>query len=177
MAGSKTDERRVKRALRGNTRAYGELVDDYEQQAVAAALSLCGDLEAARDIAQEAFVEAYRSLEKLKEPAKFRAWLHGIIRNLARRHLSHRNPDQISLERERVNEPGRSSNEGYSDTMMVLQALPLKHRDMLTAKYVLEMDYEEIAEMFDITVNNARVRCFRARQALREAMARGESGE
>lgn len=163
--------------MRGDTRAYEELVGAYQQQAVAAAGSLCGDFEAARDIAQEAFIEAYRSLGKLNEPAKFGAWLHGIIRNLVRRHLHRRKPNEISLQEDGVKEPGTFSNEDYTDTMIVLQSLPLQHRDILTAKYVLEMDYEEIADMLGITINNARVRSFRAKQALREAMARGESGE
>ncbi len=173
MASSYRDEQMVKRTLHGNTEAYAQLVEAHQQQAVAAANYLCGDFEAAQDIAQEAFVEAYSSLEKLKEPAKLAVWLHGIIRNLARKYLARKRPGELSLEDGDVAEPSTPSSEDYSDTMLVLQSLSLPHREVLTAKYLLELDYEEIAEMLGITINNARVRCFRAKQGLRAAMAGG----
>ncbi len=170
------DEQMVRRTLQGDSGAYAELVRTHQTRVIAAAHHLCGDVEAAQDIAQEAFIQAYQSLAKLNEPAKFAAWLHGIVRNMARKHLARKRPQELSLERDRIPEPSTPPTEDSTDTILVLQTLPLAHREVLAARYLQEMDYEEIAQMLGITVNNARVRCFRAKQALRTAMAGAGGG-
>ncbi len=163
----------VKRTLRGDNKAYDQLVHSHQARAIAVAYHLCGDFEAAQDIAQDAFVQAYRSLGSLRKPASFGAWLHGIIRNLCRQYLSRRPPPTASLEGDAIPEPSQPPDESVEITSL-LQALPLEHREILAARYLQELDYKEIAQMLGITVNNVRVRCFRARQALREALVGAE---
>ncbi len=86
----------VKRTLRGDNNAYTELVRTHQARAIATAHHLTGDFEAAQDIAQEAFVQAYQSLHNLRKPAAFGGWLHGIIRNMCRRYLARRPPQAAS---------------------------------------------------------------------------------
>lgn len=160
----------VRQVLRGNKNAYASLVQAHQSRAVASAHHLCGDFETAQDLAQEAFVAAYRSLRNLQDPALFGPWLHGILRNLCRKHLARRQPAMASLEQDPVPEPAAPPDRTV-ETESLLQTLPLADREILAARYLQEMDYEEIARMLGITVNNVRVRCFRARQALREAFA------
>ena len=159
----------VKRTLRGDNEAYGQLVHIHQARAIAVANYLCSDFEAAQDIAQEAFVQAYQSLNSLRKPAAFGVWLHGIIRNLCRRYLSRRPPPTASLERDPIPEPSQPPDNSI-EIISVLQALPREHREILAARYLQELDYKEIAQMLGITVNNVRVRCFRAKQALREPL-------
>ncbi len=165
----------VRRVLKGDRDAYAELVSAHQGRVVAAALHLCGDYETAQDLAQEAFVQAYRSLAKLRNPAAFAAWLYGILRNICRKHLSRRPPQTVSLDNGTVREPAADPPDDSAEVMVLLKSVAEPHREILAAKYILEMDYDEIAEMLGITVNNVRVRCFRAKQALREALA-GEGG-
>lgn len=164
----------VRQALRGDQNAFATLVATHQARALATAHHLCGDFDTAQDLAQEAFISAYRGIAGLREPAAFGPWLHGIVRNLCRRHLSRRPPPAASLEQDPVAEPSVPPDNTVEVTSL-LQTLPLADREILAARYLQELDYEEIARMLGISVNNVRVRCFRARQALREALAGGES--
>ena len=165
------DEQMVKRTLQGDNGAYAELVRTHQARVIATAHHLCGDFEAAQDIAQEAFVQAYQSLSKLREPGKFGAWLGGMVRNMCRKHLARAKVQEVSLECAEVPELATAAAADCGDAMLTLQALPLEHREVLAARYLQELEYEEIAQMLGITVNNARVRCFRAKRALRAALA------
>ena len=71
----------VERTLRGDGEAYGVLVERYQSAVLAQALAVTGRLADAEDIAQEAFLKAYRALPGLKRPSAFARWLFGITRN------------------------------------------------------------------------------------------------
>ena len=172
---SPTDAQLVKRTLRGERDAYAELVRAHQARAIATAHALCGDFEAAQDIAQEAFLQGFRSLRNLRKPAAFGAWLHGIIRNLSLKHLNREPPATASLERDDVPEPSDPPPQPSNGVLALVGALPVEHREVLAARYLQELSYQEIGQMLGITAGNARVRCFRAKQALREALAREEA--
>jgi len=161
----------VKRVLAGDQNAYAGLVERYQDRAVSVALAMCGDPDTARDLAQDAFITAYTSLGKLAEPAKFAPWLWGILRNICRRHISRGNPRAASLDNGSVAEPQAPPENSQVEMISVLQTVAEPHREVLAAKYLLDMDYEDIAQMLGISVNNVRVRCCRAREALRQALA------
>ena len=76
------DARLVELGLNGDRDAFGQLVTRYQSPVCALAYSACGNLSQSQDLAQETFVTAWRKLSDLREPAKFRAWLYGIARNL-----------------------------------------------------------------------------------------------
>jgi len=172
-----TDAQVVRQVLAGNADAYALLVQRHQRTAVAAAHHLTGDREAARDIAQDALVDAWRALGTLRDPAKFAGWLVGIVRNKCRAFLRERHTDTVPLDDAPLPsvEPPEPQD---GPTLELLRMLPLKDREMLVARYIGEMSYAEIAREMKLTVNNVRVRCCRARQRLRELMAEaGEAGE
>src|SRR5271169_6248475 len=78
------DARLVELGLEGNRDAFGQLVARYQSPVCALAYSGCGDISQSEDLAQETFIIAWRKLGDLKEPAKFKPWLYGITRNLAK---------------------------------------------------------------------------------------------
>ncbi len=172
-----TDAQVVRQVLAGNADAYALLVQRHQRTAVAAAHHLTGDREAARDIAQDALVDAWRGLDGLRDPAKFAGWLLGIVRNKCRAFLRGRLPDDVPLD----DAPAPSVNPpepGDGPVTELLRKLPLKDREMLVARYVGELSYAEIARHMGMTVNNVRVRCCRARGRLRELLAEAdEAGE
>lgn len=168
----KPDAKLVARTLKGDRAAFSELIRRHQARALAAATHLVGDCEAAEDLAQEAFVEAYRGLAGLEDPARFAGWLYGILRNRCRRFLARRPPQMLSWEADEVPEPIANDPEPEtSEIIPLLNTLPQDSREILAARYLHDMSYAEIAEMLGITAGNVRVRCFRAREALRELLA------
>ena len=75
-----SDAEMARRAVGGDRSAFGELVERHARQTAALAYALVRDREKARDMAQEAFLEAFQALGGLREPARFGAWLAGIVR-------------------------------------------------------------------------------------------------
>ena len=73
-----TDVELIQKTLDGETDAFGELIRRYQDAVYATALQKAGNFADAQDIAQEAFIKAYRKLRTLREPAKFPSWLHTI---------------------------------------------------------------------------------------------------
>src|SRR5262245_520836 len=80
----------VKAARRGDRAAFGELVGRYQVVVCSLALALTGSEGHGEEIAQEAFLVAWRRLGELRHPERFRSFLYGIVRNLARSQLRHR---------------------------------------------------------------------------------------
>ena len=81
----RTDDALVGRALAGDRDAFAELVLRYQDYAYGTAVAMLSDFDLARDVVQEAFLCAWRDLRKLKDGERFGGWLHGIVRNMARR--------------------------------------------------------------------------------------------
>ncbi|MBM3891794.1 MAG: sigma-70 family RNA polymerase sigma factor, partial [Verrucomicrobia bacterium] len=73
----------VEQCLAGDAKAFGRIVERYQSLVCSLALSACGDVHRSEDIAQESFVIAWRQLRELREPAKLRSWICGIVRNVA----------------------------------------------------------------------------------------------
>src|SRR4051794_22702844 len=84
-------------AQRGEANAWPALIDRFEDIAVASAVGLCGDLDEAPDIAQEAFVLAFRHIDGLRDPAAFPAWLLRHGRTATTRRTRRRRPAVVPL--------------------------------------------------------------------------------
>lgn len=162
----------VARTLRGDKLAFSDLVRRHQGRLLAAAIHLVGDTDTAQDLTQEAFVEAYRGLGGLQDREKFGGWVYGILRNRCRRYLSRRPPRALSLEADNVPEPTVTDPDpSPSDLTALLHTLPQESREVLAGRYLHDMSYTEIGEMLGISAGNARIRCFRAREALREILS------
>jgi len=118
---------------------------------------------------QDAFVDAYRQLPTLKRPESFCAWLFGIARHKALNHLRTANREVPSATVE-APEPADPPEDRLA-LREKLDRLPERDREILAARYLQDLSYAEIAETLGLTVNAVRVRCCRARQALREALS------
>jgi RNA polymerase sigma factor (sigma-70 family) len=167
-------------AVRGGERqAFNVLVARYHPRMVAAAYQLVGDYETARDLAQESFVEAYRCLPQLRDGARAAAWLFGVLRRRCGRYVTRRRRAEARLD-DRDPDPHPAPPEIVErrerDRMInaALASLPAQYREALVARYHLELDYGELARLLGTTPGNVRVLCFRAKQALRQAIERRE---
>lgn len=168
-----SDAQLVRKVLGGDRELFGELVRRHQTRTLAAARHLLRDAESARDVAQEAFIEAFRDLGFLEDPGRFGQWLYGILRNRVRRHLRLRQPRTVPIEDQDPPEPQpEEPSAAGAELVDLLDRLPLGTRDLLSARYLHDMSYAEIAGAFGWTSGTARVKCCEARRVLRELVAR-----
>jgi RNA polymerase sigma-70 factor (ECF subfamily) len=161
----------VRRSLAGDDGAFERLVEIHEHVVFSLAYQHSPDRSAAEDIAQEAFVRAYRNLGRLRKPSLFGRWLYGITVNVARERARGRKPT-VSLEsvRDRAAVQGRPEEEADADAVLGLVArLPDAYRIPLTLHYVRGLSYRVIGEQLGIAEATARSRVHRAREKLRKA--------
>ena len=86
----------VELSLRGECQAYGRLVERYQNLVCSLAYSACGNIARSEDIAQEAFIAAWKQLASLRDREKFKAWLCGIARNLINNSIRREHRDATS---------------------------------------------------------------------------------
>lgn len=178
----------VAATLAGDAEAFGRLVEAYERAAVSTSYRLLGNSDDAAEIAQEAFLRAFRSLSKLKEPTRFGPWLLRIVSNLslnARRSRKH--GPKVALDAERGDEgvadedadrlvtrlgPDRCAEgrelQGAIDE--ALNALPEKQRMALVLFTIEGWPQKDIAELLECSLETVKWNVFQARKRLREML-------
>jgi RNA polymerase sigma factor (sigma-70 family) len=170
----------VERAQRGEVVAYEELVRRYQDLAVRTAFLASGGADDAEDAAQEAFVKAYRSLGRFRAGSPFRPWLLRIVANEARnRRRSANRRSGLAL---RAAEDRRSPDAAPSPEAAVLdretqafllravEALPTSDRDVVVARYLLDLPEAETATMLGIPSGTVKSRLSRALARLRQRL-------
>lgn len=176
MRAMSSDESIVFDVLNGDRESFGTLVERYQHAAVRMAFHLVGNRDAADDVAQDAFITAYRSLRNLRDQAKFKSWFFSIVHHKCLKHLERRRAES-SLDE--VADDGAVADpqpDGDDDSLLTLMnRLPLEYREVLAARYVSELNYDEIAQALGTTTGNVRVRCLRAKQKLRELFKREQT--
>jgi len=176
------DEDLVLRVQRGDKSAFDFLVIKYQHRIIQLVNRYVKDPSEAQDVAQEAFIKAYRALGNFRGDSAFYTWLYRIAINTAKNYLvsrSRRNSDyQVDIQDAEVFEnapqlqgmetPERLLlNQEIIDTIQ--EAIDKLPEDMRTAIMLREfegMSYEEIAETMDCPVGTVRSRIFRAREAI-----------
>lgn len=177
------DRELVQEARAGDAAAFARLVKKYNRMAGAIGFGICGDFQTAEDIVQEAFLNAYRNLKKLKDPAKFRAWFAGIVRSRAVDFVRQRkNFWSYSQDGHGLVDFETYSSESVEDLVLreefrskileAIRGLPPDDRLMITLKHLEGLSYREIAEVTGVTVSAVESRLFRARTALRKKLDR-----
>ncbi len=179
----------VREAIAGDTEAFGRLVTEYQRRAVAVAYRILGNRDDAVDVAQEAFLRAYRSLDKLKEQARFGPWLMRIVSNQAlNARRSRKTGATVELDESQGSE-GLDSGEGSPtvsrtftpDTRLehremqealeeALNTLPEKQRLSLVLFTIEGWAQKDIAELLECSLENVKWNVFQARKRLREQL-------
>ncbi len=176
----------VARVLAGDTGAYGDIVALYRPRCIRYARRMLGDQDEAEDVAQEAFVRAFRSLARCEDPGRFGAWLFSILLNRCRTTLEKRSRWDRLLARDADNaEPwigpdaeGSGAEIGFSleQVEAALQHLSTEQREAFLLKHVEEMSYEEISALTGTGVSALKMRVSRARDLLRAKLAEVRNG-
>ncbi|MHB1461378.1 MAG: RNA polymerase sigma factor [Armatimonadota bacterium] len=147
---------------------FDGLAQQWRLPLTRAAYHLCGDREAAYDLVQETLLDAYQSIEKLREPEKLGAWLYAILRRKAVRYRRQR-PQELELP-EQLAAPDDTQTATAEILCEQMVKLPQAERELLAGKYLLGLSYQELAESLSVSEGTVRVRCFRAKERLRQLM-------
>jgi RNA polymerase sigma-70 factor (ECF subfamily) len=173
----------VRRVQRGERGAYDLLVLKYQHKVVKLVMRYLRNPADAEDVAQEAFVKAYRALPQFRGDSAFYTWLYRIAINTAKNALAARDRNPVSYELDlqntddssdmvgRLKDPetpeGLALTEEIRDTVNhAIEELPEDLRTAIVLRELEGMSYEEIAASMDCPVGTVRSRIFRAREAI-----------
>lgn len=176
------DQQLVERVQRGDKRAFDLLVLKYQHKILSLVMRFVRDTHEAQDVAQEAFIKAYRALPNFRGESAFYTWLYRIAINAAKNHLATRGrrPREIdaSIEDAEYFEGEHALKDLDSPERLLLRdeieekvnqcirELPEELRLALTLREFDGMSYEDIAEAMQCPVGTVRSRIFRAREAV-----------
>lgn len=179
-----TDAELVLLTREGNREAFGYLVERYQQMVKRIAVRLVAGEEIARELAQEAILQAYLSLDHLRDPVSFKSWLYGITRNVCKSYLREQRVDVLSLESvmggmrcdtlfEDAIDPQSvvEEHELRQAVFQAVQSLPPGDRAVAQLFYYEQMTLQEVATLLEIPVATVKGRLHRARKYIREQVS------
>jgi RNA polymerase sigma-70 factor (ECF subfamily) len=173
----------VKRVQRGDKTAFDLLVRKYQHKVVKLVLRYVRNPAEAEDIAQEAFIKAYRALPQFRGDSAFYTWMYRIAINTAKNSLASRDrspiaydldltdPEESHSVQTRLQDPDTPEGMALTEEirMIVNSAIEALPEELKTAIVLRELDglsYEEIAAAMECPVGTVRSRIFRAREAI-----------
>jgi len=193
LTAAETDQQLVARVQRGDTRAFDLLVLKYQHKIFGLISRYIRDADEVQDVAQEAFIKAYKALPKFRGDSQFYTWLYRIAINTAKNYLvarSRRPPGQdVEVADAEYYEAGGALRDienpenalfGAELKAVVEKAIAALPGDLKTAVTLREFDglsYEDIADVMDCPVGTVRSRIFRAREAIDEQVRQQVGGE
>ena len=174
------DVQLIHKILSGDEQAFSTLVRKYQKSVHALAWRKIGDFHIAEEIAQDAFLQAYKNLATLRNPNQFAGWLYVIASNLCKRWHQKQKLSTRSLEGTPMTEIENSSYKRYELEQReveaaerrheivkeLLETLPESERTVVTLHYLGEMTAQEIGKFLGVSVNTIKSRIRRARERL-----------
>ena len=170
-----TEQELVRAAAGGDTEAFERLVRTYENKIYHLALRMCGSSEEASDIAQEAFLAAWRGLPSFRGEANFATWLYRLTSNAAIDYLRRQKKERGDMSLDAVDTgPGPQDAAERTEVRTAvaagLQQLSEGHRQVLVLREIQGLSYEEIADVLEVDLGTVKSRISRARTALRKIL-------
>lgn len=171
----------IQAACRGDAAAFGALVRKYQTRLCTSLTHICGSLDEAEDIAQDAFVQAYVKLRTFAGESAFYTWLYRIAVNAAiSKRRRRRETASVDVKRtehglEPLDDGERADErllreERAVQVQRALARLSDEHRAILVLREIDDRDYEEIAQILELPVGTVRSRLHRARLQLKEQL-------
>jgi RNA polymerase sigma-70 factor (ECF subfamily) len=161
----------VRRCRQGEVEAFGQLVQKYQRRALAHARALTGNDADAADVAQDAFLDAFRHLGRFDESREFYPWFYVLLRNRCFKRwalLQERAGTREVIET--AAPPGGSPEELY-DLRSALDGLTVGDRELIVLKHWDGWTYDELADRLGIPRGTVMSRLFHARQRLKVLMS------
>ena len=167
------DDATIAAFRRGDKDAFGQLVRRHQQRAIAVAIGILHDPEDARDACQDAFMRAYRALDRFDGSAQFSTWLHRIVVNVCIDRLRRVTPltqpiDDVEGVLTSDDDPALSLGRTRLGAQLsaALGQLGDKHRTALVLRELQGLSYQEIARTMTCSVGTVMSRLFYARRRM-----------
>ena len=183
---AKVDQLLVERVQKGDKRAFDLLIQKYQHRIVSLVSRYVSDPSEAQDVAQEAFIKAYRAIKRFRGDSAFYTWLYRIAINTAKNWIvaKNRRPPNSDIDASDAEQYAISSRLRETSTPerellreeienTVFDTIAKLPEDLRTAIMLREMDgmsYEEIAITMECPIGTVRSRIFRAREAIDEKL-------
>ena len=170
--------RTVAQAKQGDADAFALLVQTYETSVYRLALRMCGNAHDAEEVAQEAFVAAWKGLPSFRGESKFSSWLYQLTTNAAidflRREKRHRaaTPLEDELEPASPDTPQQAveEDEVRQALQQALDSLTPEHREIFLLRQMRQLSYEEIGRLLNLEPGTVKSRLSRAKKQLRQIL-------
>jgi RNA polymerase sigma-70 factor (ECF subfamily) len=182
MSEAQVDQLLVERVQKGDKKAFDLLIGKYQHRIISLVARYVSDQTEALDVAQEAFIKAYRAIDRFRGDSAFYTWLYRIAINTAKNWLVARkrrppasdidasDAEQFDME-SRLKEQGTPENEMMREEIKrtvfgTIAELPDDLRTAIMLREIEGMSYEDIAITMDCPIGTVRSRIFRAREAI-----------
>ena len=177
---SDTDQDLIEAIRAGNPRRFSVLVDRHKDRAMTLALRIVGERGAAEELVQDAFLRAYRSLEKFRGDAKFSTWFYRILYNVCMTRVLRRPKEKVewsdddmrTLDVADQDVPSAQERMEAEEMQALLKEelarIPQAFRSALTLFYVQELSYEEMASVLEMPLGTVKTNLSRGRVLLRK---------
>lgn len=173
-------------ALKGDQRAFAELVDIYQDKLYHMAYRMLNNRQEAEDVVQDTFLRVYKNLDRYDDTLKFSTWIYRIATNLCIDRLRRRKPT-YSLDAESNDYEGL---DGYSmlpsdertpeselvlsDTQRIIHeaidSLPPKYKSVMILRYIRDLSLQEVGDILGMPVTTIKTRVHRGREFLRKKL-------
>jgi RNA polymerase sigma-70 factor (ECF subfamily) len=177
------DAAAVRRVLAGDLAAFSVIVERWQGRLINLAWRFSHDRTSAEDMAQEAFVKAFRALHTFRGESAFSTWLTAIAMNVYRSWLRDRPPLSAQVDLTRFGTDGSDAlarlqaSERASAVRRAVLTLPPRYRDPIVLFYFQEMDVSETARILGIPEGTLKARLHRGRALLKRKSAAEKAGK
>lgn len=177
------DARLVARSLKQDHEAFGQLIDRHAPAIVNLAYRMVGNRAEAEDLAQEAFLTAFKALSTFRADAKFSTWLYRIAANKCKDWLRARRPGlgqqdvdidetiDLHVAEEQTPEHLLSRQQVAQELEQVIQRLPPLYREAFVLKHVEGLSYEEMEDILGVNGDTLKMRVYKGRLQLSRELA------
>lgn len=178
-----TEQELVHSAQKGDTSAFGQLVEAHQSKIYSLCYRMTGNAEDAADLTQEVFLSAWRSLSRFQEQSSFGTWVYRMATNASIDFLRREKRRQVlsmTMEEDSEERQAQVPDERYSPHRLLeqkearqavvdaLAALSPEHRQVLVLREMEGLSYQEIGQLLDLEEGTVKSRIARARLALRD---------
>ena len=170
---------------KGDVRAFDILVVKYQDRLVYSVYKFCKDFELSQDITQEAFVKAYKSIDKFRGESSFYTWIYRIAINTAKNYFSNKSRGAETYNEDILDNAlsEMSLNSDNPETLLAaeemkdavnqaFQNLPDEIRSTLSLREYDGLSYEEIAKVQNCPIGTVRSRIFKGRELINETFSK-----